>query len=358
MQIGSLFMALGFDVDDKKLDEFSEKVDGLRSGLLGVSGTAAAGVAALSAMSVTASNTALSIKNIADQTRSSEEEIQRFYSVLRGAYPKAELQDALGIMTALRDTIADAEFGEGATGIGALLGITDIANMTELQLLEAMREAVDAQSFSKEKVDQLIEQMGFPRDFGRVLRMPETQFQELYQREIIDEREQQALEDFAFALEEATYQLGQLKNNLGAIFAPIAERVMKPIGNVLGAFNEHINKQNAELEANKNKPRPSPLVQGDNIGYFEAWGKLLMDIVGYNPDRWIENRINQGMAVPERDLQRYINQSTNYNNTNNFNVETTADPREVAEQLINLSNERQNRGDISELPNTATGGTR
>lgn len=345
MQVGSLFMALGFDVDDKKLDEFSDKVGGLRKGLLGVAGTAAAGVAALSAMSMSASNTAMDVRNVADQIRLSSDEVRQFYAVLQGAYPRASMQDALGILTALRDTIVDFELGEGASGIAALLGLepNQIAQMNEMELLSAVRGVVGNQSFSREKTDQLIEQLGLPRDFVRLFRMPEQQFQELLDRPRLQDEYQNNLEELAFATGELTYYFGLLKDTIGGIAAlPLAQFFRTAAA---GA---------EDLSRDISQGTVDDTIKSYFAGVF---GNMLDSLRKSNVDANLELMKNM---EPERYKEYMMRQNiqSQYNTTNNFNVETTADPREVAEQIINLSNENQNRGDIAEFPNTAGGGIR
>jgi len=365
MQIGSLFMALGFDVDDKKLDEFNGKVGSLRSGLTATAGIAAAGVAALSAMAFAGANTAMGLTNFESQTNSSMEAVQRLASVATQLNTELSLDDAKAAFVSLFDTITNAEWGEGATGILALLGITDVAQKTPTDMINEFRRVWrETQSgISQAKKQKLFEEAGLPRSFIDVIKASQDEFDKLYSRDIISREEIEKLRELSGVMENLQKETKLLYTELGAMFSGVLMPVLSGIAWLLKGtrgFFERQNEENKSINAKNKIQNNRPLVDGEGLSLAEGWIKYLgldkINIRSMNENTSLELMKNKD---PERYkdfmMQRYIEQRTT---NNNINIESTADPKDMVESLFDYLDQQENRETLGEMPNTAYGGTR
>ena len=363
MQIGSLFMALGFDVDDKKLESFSSKVGGLRSNLTAVAGIAAAGVSALSAMAFAGANTAMGLTNFESQTNSSMEAVQRLANVATQLNTELSLDDAKAAFVSLFDTITNAEWGEGATGILALLGITDVAQKTPTDMINEFRRVWrETQSgISQAKKQKLFEEAGLPRSFIDVIKASQDEFDKLYSRDIISREEIEKLRELSGVMESLKHETKLLSTELGAMFSS----VLKPSLEFMSDGFKKI-RRNLEDDENANtvigisgrvlNPIGSIYNQGNDLYNRFDFTKMMQSLRSMNGNASLELMKNQD---PERykDVmaQRYVEQRTT---NNNINIETTADPSELVESLYDYLDQQENRETLGEMPNTAYGGTR
>lgn len=102
--IGELFVKLGFDVDDGKLRQFQNGVDDTFRGLLKFAGvlTGAAGITwGLREMGHTATQTAVSLRDLRTEFGISEEQAGRFAAQWKNVNPTQSLEQGYGVMAAL-----------------------------------------------------------------------------------------------------------------------------------------------------------------------------------------------------------------------------------------------------------------
>jgi len=347
MQIGSLFMALGFDVDDKKLDEFTGKIGSLRSGLTATAGIAAAGVSALSAMAFAGAKTAMGLTNFESQTNSSMEAVQRLANVATQLNNELSLDDAKAAFVSLYDTIVSAEWGEGATGILAQMGITDVAQKTPTDMINEFRrvwrETTDG--ISQAKKQKFFEEAGLPRSFIDVIKAPQAEFDKLYNRKIINSSDIENLKELSRELQEVGYKFDYISKKIGAMSADLASSLLKPF-NWFAEQNIKIIEGFEKKILNRNPDDGSRIVIKDALDNPTVKHRTVEEVVSFG---------NFSSLERERVAQQWQNIK---NTNNNINIESTADPKELAESLFDYLDQQENRETLGEMPNTAYGGTR
>ncbi|MGH9864502.1 MAG: hypothetical protein ACRD4H_03735, partial [Candidatus Acidiferrales bacterium] len=138
MQLGQLFIALGFDVDDKKLKEFREDLKGGLEGLLKISAAAGGAIYGIDRFIDGAISSAVALRNISLETGLATEAVQRLANVMAVADPsKGPLAYAQEIQKAQK-ILADARYAGTDIAAFAKLGITEFIGMNALQLHDAL----------------------------------------------------------------------------------------------------------------------------------------------------------------------------------------------------------------------------
>lgn len=111
--IGELFVTLGFDVDDQKLNEFSDKIDSAKNGLYKMAGAATAAVAAIGELISGPVERGAMFKQFADQTGYSAEGLQKWATVASTVNNTLTLDGALGKYKAFAEYIKQGNLGGG-----------------------------------------------------------------------------------------------------------------------------------------------------------------------------------------------------------------------------------------------------
>lgn len=130
MNVGELFVSLGFDVDDASLKDFNSKIVEGRNEILEMSAAATAAVYALNAMFESSAHNSLQLKNFTDQTGYSAEALQKWQAVIHETNPAIGLEEAANGYKKLAQTLIDIRQGKGNSGALAMLGVTYDPNMT------------------------------------------------------------------------------------------------------------------------------------------------------------------------------------------------------------------------------------
>lgn len=349
MQIGSLFMALGFDVDDKKLNDFTGKVSGLKGAMTGLAGVAAAGVSALSAMTLQTVNMGSNLSNVSLLTQQATDDIQRLSSVMQGANPFVDAQQSLNAIMNVYQTMVDMEWGEGATGQLAMIGF-DIENARG-SVVDFFNEArrvwnTEMEGISQGRKIKIFQAAGISSEIINAIDLSQDRFNELWDRGIVSSKAIDDLKAINIELKDISYEYGVLSKRIGVMFAPkFKELVVDPAQWFLEQNKKIVDGIEAKL---KGLPNPNTINLRRNIEERTSSEKIVEKV-----DLGISSLKAEKLA---REWSAMMTQ--NNNTTNNINVETTADSQEVAESLYDMLEQQQNRSDIGEFPSTSYGGTR
>lgn len=139
MNVGELFVSLGFDVDDASLKDFNSKIVEGRNEILEMSAAATGAVYALNALFASSAHNALELKNFTDQTGYSSEALQKWQAVIHETNPSIGLDEAANGYKKLAQTLIDIRQGKGNPGALAMLGVTYDPSMTPEKALEQVR---------------------------------------------------------------------------------------------------------------------------------------------------------------------------------------------------------------------------
>lgn len=356
MNVGSLFVALGFDVDDKKLKEFQGEVTQLRNNLFKVAGVAAGAVYGVNRFVSGSANEAVRLQNLAEQTGFAADEVQRLYNVAGRLNTEITLDDTINAFRSLSDSIAEMTMGEGAIGIAGQLGILINNDTDPLDVINQLRANFqkNVQSWGYARTVNMMEQLGLGREFVESIKATESEFNRLANNPILTGSQIGTLQKYADAVKELAFQWRITKADLSTrISVPLVE-TLKEIPNIAKDWSESFSSirdvlapviqymsQNTSVVyafaaaigvlAAALAPITTVLVAFTaalkDIGDYRA-GKdsLLGDIVSwftenvYDPNRWIKERMRKGEPVPEQALARSgldpLGRYTNYTEKN------------------------------------------
>lgn len=117
MNIGELFVSLGFNVDDKKLKEFNEELKKTKEGMIGVVGTAIGSVAALNGFMSNSATLATNLSNITSELGTNARALQQWALVANQVNPNVPVEAYLERFKKFTEVIKQQiPQGEGASG--------------------------------------------------------------------------------------------------------------------------------------------------------------------------------------------------------------------------------------------------
>lgn len=138
MNVGELFVSLGFDVDDKKLKEFNNGIKTTANELLKLAAIATGGVGAYDNF-FGFLNRSIAIKNFQTETGQAAEGLQRFQSVVNQVNASISTQEAAGKYRALANAMTDISQQGGGGSLARLTGGAFHVGMKEEDVIEAIR---------------------------------------------------------------------------------------------------------------------------------------------------------------------------------------------------------------------------
>tara|TARA_R110000744_G_scaffold185884_2_gene305274 strand:- start:14 stop:1069 length:1056 start_codon:yes stop_codon:yes gene_type:complete len=351
MQIGSLFMALGFDVDDKKLDQFSDKIGMLRGGLAGVAGVAAVGAGALTALAFNSVGAAQTLSNISQQSQQTTGDLQALANVAVGTNPFIEWEQALETMNSLAGNLVDVEWGQGAAGSLAMLGVPfeSIGNLPDF--MDALRVAWrdDSQGLSNGRKIKLFEDVGVPKAFLNMITETEARYKDLFSLPKLNESDlalgvalNKELVDISLKYDIIGKKIGVISNKLigeeaSGILNWFADQNMKIINGIEASVDGRPNPNYPARDVIEKNITPPEIRESVNFG-------------GASP------QVMEALAKQWLDVRGTATATTN--TTNNINIESTADAKDLTESVFETIEMQQNKSIAGELPNVSQAGIR
>lgn len=148
MNIGELFVDLGFDVDDKKLKEFNQSIKDGAGEMLKMSAIATGAVYALNAFFENSGQKAVAFRQFTMETGFASEALQKWQTLIHLTNPNVGIEEAANGYKKLAQTLIDIRQGKGNSGALAMLGVTYDTNMTPEKVLEQV--AAHAQEVIKQ----------------------------------------------------------------------------------------------------------------------------------------------------------------------------------------------------------------
>lgn len=395
MKVGELFVALGFDVDDKKLKDFNS---GVQSTVVTLGKMAAVAAAALFAANKFASGSAqyaVQLQNFSDQTGVATEEVQRFYNVASRLNSEVTMENVIGSFTRLSEVIAEAKMGRGPLGVAAQLGIENLGALSEMQVIETLRRnfARNTEVWGRgdeQVVIDMMKQIGIGPEYIRTIKATDEEFTRLANNAILSEEKIARLAELAAKNKELSIQFQLLKDSMAAAVAPTLITFMENLLAVAGKIPTAIQKARGEFNA---LPEPlklvtvglvaaaaaaaalaapfGPIIAGvglmlaalNDLGrYLRGESSLTGSVIDGAGDLWdkLKGSISSELAKsPEehrRDRERILRESSPAGRVgpqsmqnNNFYIQTD-DARQAAmltvDQLANLQNRENRRAQV------------
>ena len=222
MNIGELFVSLGFDVDDSKLKEFNDGIKTSVGELLKISAVATGAVYALNAFMEGSAQNAVNLKNFTAQTGYSSEALQKWQAVIHETNPAVGLEEAANGYKKLAQTLIDIRQGKGNSGALAMLGVTYDPNMTPEMALEQVRAhlqqtiAQNGIGFTTDKLNAI----GIGAGAINALMLSSQRFEAQAANALVSDQNLNRLQDYAREIAELDVEWNKFKMDLTADWAP------------------------------------------------------------------------------------------------------------------------------------------
>lgn len=222
MNIGELFIALGFDVDDKKLKEFNENIKSGMTELLKMSAVAAGAVYAMNAFVEGGIRSATALRNFNAETGNSIEGLQKWQvaAVLTNAAISAD--EVTASFQAMSQAIADVTMGKGPSGAFAMLGVSDVRGRDPADVLEELRLNFNenVKKWGLPQTVNLMKEVGFDKGMLQALQLTRYEFDELAGSKFLDQETRDRLIDLGNAMSRFKLEWKLYKDQISADLAP------------------------------------------------------------------------------------------------------------------------------------------
>lgn len=254
ISIGQLFVDLGFDVDDKKLKEFTQNFKD--------AGTQAQQYAEqIKGFSALPLANAVAMKNFAEQTGASAQALQQWVQAARLANPALNIERATASYQRFQRQFTEIAQGRGASGVLAQLGITfDQDEITHpekaLEKIAAARDRIIKER-GQSVYTNLLDQLGLGADWDAVLKLSKDKRDNLTKGIVIDQKDIDTLYRASQLYNEAVVRLEYVGTHFFAGFLNGLEKFVHDIG---GFFDGHKTKNGIGGAAGGSSriiPRPS-----------------------------------------------------------------------------------------------------
>lgn len=223
--VGELFIALGFQVDDKKLKGFNDELEKTKKSLVAVAAGATATVYAINRFLNEGVRTSTALKNFEEQTGYAREGLLQFFNVASRANTDLTLEDTISAYKELGDVIAGmqrGEFPEGAAWMNFGLDVSDTPDSVIQKIRDAMPRLLKT-VYSGPNGMQLMR-----RDLGtlgleqmqQAFLLPQDKWDEWRKKQMPTPEQWKAMERMAMAYREFKHEYFLWKMEMGTRIAP------------------------------------------------------------------------------------------------------------------------------------------
>jgi hypothetical protein len=162
MNIGEVFLELGFDVDEQKLKDFDAGIKGLETNMLKLSAAAAGSVLGLDVFLSKVTDRATAMKQFGDQTGYSMRAFQEWALVINQTNPLIGIEQAQEKYKAFTEYVKNINWGAGGGGILSQLGVNYIPGADPNQYLEELSKKLPGfiAQFGRARAGMLLDQIG------------------------------------------------------------------------------------------------------------------------------------------------------------------------------------------------------
>lgn len=373
MNVGELFLKLGFKVDDGPLRGFDSQVTNVRNNLFGVKEYAlAAGYAVGQFIQNTVQGTA-DMKSFNDQTGLSLELLQDYQNVGVSLNRNLSRESILNSIKNLQNLITSIQrFGQGDRMGFTAFGV-DVMTTDAYQTLDRIRETIS--QYDRPTAVNLLGRLGLDPNFISLLEMTNEEFAQLSNNLRLTADQSDNVDRLGKEIDRTVLQFQHWKDVMTAEWAPAMISGMayiKELGITISQTFALIKNALADAPIWATGPlaalaaglaaaaRPALILYGalaaiplamneirkaiigeDNI--FDAANQWMFDNVGtkwaeglFNPDsdNNIIRRLNRA-AEGAAQKNGTTNNSKVQNLNNTFNIQSTADPMGVSEAVMN-----------------------
>lgn len=225
--IGDLFISLGFNVDNAKLNEFNDKITNAQKNLVKVGAGATAAVYGLNRFLNSSVKSAESMRNYREQTGYATEELYKFYNAASRANTNVDLSQIIDTYRALADTIAQAQRGNLPAG-SLWAGMGDINGSTPDEIIDRIYEKIPEllQRYKGDRalILQDLAEMGIGPDVAQSFFLPRDQWNAFRNLPTPTDKQLKAIESLAQSYKRFSNEYAIFKFRMAENIAPNFEK--------------------------------------------------------------------------------------------------------------------------------------
>ena len=237
MNIGELFIKLGFDVDDEKLRNFQSELNSGFTSLLKITAAATGALYAFDRFVEGSINNAVAMRNFKTVTGESIDELQRWQVAATMANTSLSVDQVTASVSNLNKALADISMGRGnAAGVASML-IGDVRGKSAFEVLEELRKNYQANvaRWGLRQTNDMIAELGIDPGMINALKLTNEEFDNLVNNRILDPESQQKLINLGNAIASVKRDFMLFKDQMVAEWSP---KIIEGMQQVIPVLNE------------------------------------------------------------------------------------------------------------------------
>lgn len=244
MQVGSLFVALGFQVDDKKLKEFNDGIKNVTLSIAKLTAGAAAGIYAVNRFISESVGNAQKLQKFNMETGFATEGLERFYNVARSLDQTVTFDQVISGFQKMSEIVGSAAWGE-FSGKALFAGIYDPANSSPEEIISTIRANRDKILYgqlngNRSAFKKLLDEVGLGDFMGAIMADEET-YKRLYESALPTSPEQlEALLRMSKAMSDFKYNFSVFKREMSVKIEPYWVKMLENAIPILTEFTDNM----------------------------------------------------------------------------------------------------------------------
>ena len=259
MKLGELFIKLGFDVDNAKLENFEKGVKSTAKKVLALKVAFAGAVYGLDKFVGGTVQGVAALKNINEQTGLSIELLQKWQKAGQLSNLALSAEQISGSIQNLQKSIAAIKLGGTNTGAFELFRI-DADNKDAFQILEELREKIRGGMYSPDVASDLLGRLGLDPAMVSVLKLSREEFEKLGRNDFLTEKGRNSILATGKAIKDLKLRFSALKDQIALQLSPLLLKllngffkwIIKNKNNIVGAIKFMVKELGKIFDALKN----------------------------------------------------------------------------------------------------------
>lgn len=235
MNLAEFFISLGFDVDEKKLDSFTDSLDGIKKNLNVIKNLAIG--AGLTKFIDSVSKGVVALENFNKQTGLAIDQLQVWQTGGQLSDIVISADQVTDSIKGLQDNLTQISLGGGNVAPLQLLGIS-VAGKDAFDVLEELRGAIVG--LDDATATNLIQQLGLSPSFINVLRLTNEQFDALGDKPFLNDEQRDVLVKVGTALTSAGISFGLLADRVALYVSPVLTQFVETLTTVFDGLSNLI----------------------------------------------------------------------------------------------------------------------
>ena len=225
MNVGELFVSLGFDVDDAKLKDFNDKIVAGRNEMLKMTAVAAGAVYALSEFLERSVQNGLALRNMTNELGVNAEAVSKWQALVQVTNPALGAQEALESYKKLVEYLRNASLGQGAGALN-MLGVNYRAGDEKdpERVIQEIRDAIPgvlkSGRFDRAQLSGFLSQIFGTSGILNALLTPQSQVEGLVAGKYQTQQQIDEAAKLADQVKQVTLQWQQFQDKMTAKWGP------------------------------------------------------------------------------------------------------------------------------------------